>query len=69
MADKVNEKVQTLADLVRADASKITGGVNCVYHYNGDSYWVVTDTEKGQGPGSNWRWIGQLGNIHVFRKN
>lgn len=65
----MNEKVQTLVDLLRADPSKISGGAGNVYNYNGQAYWVVNDAEKGNGPGSTWRWIGQLGNIHVFRKS
>lgn len=65
----MNEKVQTLTDLLRADPSKISYCANNVYNYNGQSYWVVNDAEKGNGPTSQWRWIGQLGNIHVFRKN
>ena len=65
----MNEKYQTLADLLCADSSKITGGINNVYYYNGQAYWVVNDSEKGKGPGTQWRWIGQLGNTHVFRKN
>ena len=65
----MNDKIQTLVDLLRVDPSKITGGGSNVYVYNGQCYWVVSDTEKGDSAHPGWRWIGVLGNIHVFRRD
>lgn len=62
------EKIQTLADLIDADPSKIQPDLSNIFRYNGNMYWVVTESEKGNGPGSAWRWVGQLGNIHAFKK-
>jgi len=64
----MNEKVQTLADLLHADVSKITASTSKLFYYNKGTYWVVTESEKGTGPGTDWRWIGQLGNIHAYKK-
>jgi hypothetical protein len=65
----MHDKVQTLADLLRADPSKIQILGGNTFGCNNQTYCVVTETEKGAGPGTAWRWIGQLGHIHVFRKN
>jgi hypothetical protein len=61
-----SEKVEVLVDLLRADASEITGGISDVFYYKNRSYWVLEADRQGiimEG----WRWIGQLGLTHVYR--
>lgn len=62
------EKIQTLADMISADPGQVKPDLSNIFHCNGQMYWVVTESEKGNGAGPAWRWLGQLGDIHVFKK-
>lgn len=64
----MQEKVQTLADLLRGDVEQVVHVGSNFYTYKNQTYWVVTEHDRGGGPGKLWRWIGQLGHIHAYRK-
>lgn len=63
------ERIEVLVDLLRADNERVHGGINNIFDYDGQAYWVVTEAEKAsfKPDHEQWRWVGQLGLTHVYR--
>jgi len=65
----MDERAWTLSELLRVNINEIQKTIRKhTYYYNGKNYWVVMDDEKENNLINGWKWIGQLGNIHVYRQ-
>lgn len=63
----VDEKLQTLIDMIYADPTKVEKIDSLRYKYNNKVYWVATEEEKEGFNRDELKWIGQFGPFNVYK--